>query len=67
MLYVLELAANLLLVYQMTHTGEEKRVTFTLDMVEIAEISSDQVIAIGYADHHERMYNFSNFLPTSND
>ena len=36
-------------------------------MVEIAEISSDQVIAIGYANHHERMYTFSNLLPTSND
>ena len=51
----------------MTHTGEPKRVIFTLDMVEITEISTDQVIAIGYADHHERMYNFLNFLPTSND
>ena len=36
-------------------------------MVEITEISTDQVIAIGYADHHERMYKFSSFLPTSND
>ena len=51
----------------MTHTGEEKRLNFTPYMVEIAEISSNQVIAIGYADHHERMYKFSNFLPTSND
>ena len=67
MLYVPYLATNLLPVYQMTHTGEEKRVTFTPDMVEIAEISIDQVIAIGYANHHERMYKFSNFLPTSND
>ena len=67
MFYVPEIKANLLLVYQMTHTGEEKRVTFTLNMVEIAEISSDQVITIGYADHHERMYKFSIFLPTSND
>ena len=51
----------------MTHIGEEKRVTFTLDMVEITEISTNQVIAIGYVDHYERMYKFSNFLPTSND
>ena len=28
-LYVPDLAANLLSVYQMTHTGEPKRVTFT--------------------------------------
>ena len=51
----------------MTHIGESKRVSFTPDMVEIAEISTYQVIAIGYADHYERMYTFSNFLPTSND
>ena len=40
---------------------------FTPNMGEIAKISSYQVIAIGYAYHHERMYKFSNFLPTSND
>ena len=51
----------------MTHTLEENIATFTPYMVDIAEISIDQVIAIGYADHHERMYKFSNFLPTSND
>ena len=62
-LYVPYLAVILLLVYQMTHIGEEKRVTITLDMVDISEISTDQVIAIAYADHHERMYKFLNFLP----
>ena len=51
----------------MTHTGEEKRPTFTPNMVEIAEISLEQVVAIGYADHHESMYKFSKFLPTSSD
>ena len=35
-LYVPYLATNLLPVYQMTHTGEEKRLTFNLDMVDIA-------------------------------
>ena len=57
-LYVLDLAENLLSVYQMTHTGEPKRVIFTPDMVEISEISTNQVIAVGYANHHERMYKF---------
>ena len=66
-LYVPDLAANLLLVYQMTHTGEPKRVIFIPDSVEIFEISTDQIVAIGYADHHEKMYKFSNFLPTSSD
>ena len=65
--YVPDLAEIFLSLYQMTHTWEEKRVTFTPDMVEIAEISSGQVIAIGYVDHHERMYKFWNFLPTSNN
>ena len=66
-LYVPELVANFMAVYQMTHTGEGNRVTFTPNMVDIAKISSDQVIAIGYTYHHERMYMFSNFLRTSND
>ena len=66
-LYVPDLAVNLLSVYQMNHIGDPKRVTFTPDMVEITENSTNQVIAIGYGDHHERMYKFPNFLPTSND
>ena len=66
-LYVQDLAAKLMSVYHMTHRGEPKRVTFTLDMVDITDISTDQVLAIGYADHHERMYKFLSFLPTSND
>ena len=35
-LFVLDLATNLLSLYQMTHIGESKRVTFTLDTLEIA-------------------------------
>ena len=50
----------------MIDTGESKRVTFTPDVVEIAEISSNQVVALGYADHQARMYNFSKILPNSN-
>ena len=48
-LYVPDLATNFLSVYHMTHIGYPKRVTFTPYMVEITEISIDQVIAIGYA------------------
>ena len=62
-----DLVANFLSVYQMTHTGDPKRFTFTPDMVDITDITIDQVIAIGYADCHERMYKFLNFLPTSNE
>ena len=64
-LYVLDLIENLLLVYQVTHTVVDKRVTFTPDLVEIAEISSNQVVALGYVDHQARMYRFSKFLPNS--
>ena len=49
----------------MTHKGESNRVTFTLEFVEIAKISSNQVVALGYADHQARMYKFSKFLPNS--
>ena len=66
-LYVPYLESNLLSVYQMTQTRESKRVTFTTDLVEIEDISTDQVVAIGYADHQERMYKFLNFLPNSRE
>ena len=49
-LYVPDLAANLLSIYQMTHIGEPKTVIFTTDFVEIYKISTDQVVAVGYAN-----------------
>ena len=49
----------------MTHTREAKRETFTLYVVEIAEISSNKVVVLGYVDHQGRMYKFSHFLPNS--
>ena len=36
-LYVPSLASNMLFVYQMTHTGSPKRVTFDSDLVDITE------------------------------
>ena len=39
-LYVLGLSSNLLSVYRMTHTGSPKKVIFSLDDVEITEISN---------------------------
>ena len=59
------MAANLLSVYQMTHTREAKRVTLTLDEVDIDEISSNKLVALGYVDRQVRMYKFSHFLPNS--
>ena len=49
--------------YEMNHTGEAKRVTFTPDIVEIVEISTNKVLALGCVDHQARMYTFSHFLP----
>ena len=65
-LYVLGLASNLLLVYQMTHTGSPKKVIFSPNDVEITDISNGKVIEKGVADHTLKVYRFSHFLPYSN-
>ena len=57
--------ANLLSVYQITYTGESKKVTFTPDTVDIAEISTNKVVALGFVDQQARMYKLSYFLPYS--
>ena len=66
MLYVPGLSSNLLLVYQMTQTGSPKKVVFSLDEVEITKISTGRVIAKGVANHAQKVYMFSHFLPYSN-
>ena len=65
-LYVLGLASNLLLVYQMTHTGSPKKVIFSPNDVEITEILNGNVIAKGVVDHTSKVYKFSHFLCYSN-
>ena len=68
-LYVPGLASNLLSVYQMTHTGSPKKFIFSPDEVEITEItdiSTGRVIAKGVANHAQKVYMFSHFLPYSN-
>ena len=49
----------------MTHTGSPK-VIFSPDEVEITEISSGKFIAKGVANHAQKVYMFSHFLPYSN-
>ena len=66
MLYVPSLASNLLSVYQMNHTGSPKKFIFSPDEVEITEISSGKFIAKGVANHAQKVYMFSHFLPYSN-
>ena len=57
-LYVPSLAANLLSVYQMTHTGPPKQVVFSLDSEEITYFSTRNIIAKGVAKHASKAYKF---------
>ena len=61
-LYVPSLESNLLSVYQMTHTGVPKRVSFSLDDVEITKLASGKLVAKGIANHHAKAYDFSHFV-----
>ena len=61
-LYVPSLASNLLSVYQMTHIGIPKRVSFSQNDVEITKIASGKLIAKGLANHHAKAYEFSHFV-----
>ena len=65
-LYVLSLESNLLCVYQMTHTGVPKRVSFSLNDVEIMKLSSGKLVAKFLANHHAKAYEFSHFLTDAN-
>ena len=62
-LYVPSLAANMLSIYQMTHTFPPKRVVFGPDSVEITYISTGNIIAKGTTNHASKEYEFSHFLP----
>ena len=64
-IYVPSLAANMLSVYQMTHNGSPKRVTFGLDSMEIIDISIGNIITKGAANHASKAYDFSHFMPFS--
>ena len=51
-LYVPSLASKILSVYQMTHMGFPKRVSFILDDVEITKLAFGKLVAKGLAKHH---------------
>ena len=57
-LYVPCLAASLLYVYQMTHTGSPKWVVFGPDLVEITYILTGNIIAKGVGNHASKAYEF---------
>ena len=62
-LFVPDLEANILSMYQMNHNGEKKRVTFTPKTLEIVEISTNKMVALVFSDHQTRKYKFSHLLP----
>ena len=45
----------------MTHTRVPKRVTFIPNDVDIIEVASGKLVAIGIANHHAKAYDFSKF------
>ena len=57
------LASKMLFVYQMTHTGSPKRVTFDSDSVEIIEKATGNLVVKGIANHSTKAYEISHFLP----
>ena len=58
MLYVPSLAANMLYVYQFTHTVSPKRVIFGPDSVEITDILNGNIITKGATNHASNAYEF---------
>ena len=62
-LYVPLLAANLLSIYQMTHTGFPKQVLFGPDSVDITNISTGEIVLKGIVDHASKASYFSHFMP----
>ena len=50
----------------MNHTGVPKRVSFSLEDVEITEIASGKLVAKGSANHHAKSYEFSHFVADAN-
>jgi hypothetical protein len=63
MLHVPSLYANLLLIYQITHSISGRKVDFTTDSAVITHISIGSQLAHGIADHGSRLYFFSHFVP----
>ena len=65
-LYVPYLASNMLSMYQMTHTGFPKRVTFIPNDVDISEIAFGKLIVTGIINNSAKTYEFSMFVPDEN-
>ena len=57
-LYVPSLVANMLSIYQTTHTGSPKHMVFGPNSVEITKISIGELVAKGIVDHASKAYIF---------
>jgi len=64
-LHVPSLSENILLIYQITHSGFGRKVEFTLDSAVITEISTSSQLVHGIANYSSRLYFFSHFVPKS--
>ena len=64
-LYVPSLTTNLFYVYQKTHIGSPKRVTFDFDSVEITETTTGNIIVKCIANDAIKDYEFSHYFPVS--
>ena len=62
-LHIPRLFVNLLLVYQMTHTGSRRKVEFTTDSVRIYDMQTNLKIALRKVNDQSHMYTFSDFVP----
>jgi hypothetical protein len=61
-LHVPKFFVNLLFVYQMTNSGTEKRVIFTLNAMDIYDMQTNSRVDIGEVNHQSRLYTFSEFI-----
>jgi hypothetical protein len=65
-LCVPSLSCNLLLVYQITHSGEGKTIEFSPHQVVIKDLNDPQhVLATGIVDDITKLYKFDNFGSSS--
>jgi hypothetical protein len=61
-LHVPKLFVNLLLVYQITHSGLGKKVEFTPDSVSIFDMQDNSRIVVWEVNHQSWLYTFSKFI-----
>eukprot|EP00253_Pinus_taeda_P035997 PITA_35997 len=64
-LHVPSLSANLLSIYQITHSSSRRKMVFTPNSAMITNISMGSQLAHGIANHGSRLYFLSHFVPKS--